>query len=172
VDDDRGRHLRHRLPAAGDGRARGLGCNLSEDALYPGTATDADGGLLTGERRHVLRFEPGRLPPANAFWSLTMYDEQGFQVPNPIDGFALGDRDPMNYNADGSLDIYLQTTTPAPTASQTGCRRSRASSVRGYGCTPPSQRRSTAAGAHPPCAKPTPKAKGGETGAGQPGLPR
>jgi hypothetical protein len=42
-----------------------------------------------------------------------MYDQDGFQVANPLDRFALGDRDPLRYNADGSLDLRIQPTTPA-----------------------------------------------------------
>lgn len=90
----------------------GLGCNLPEDALYPGTALDATGQLLTGENRYALHFGPGELPPADAFWSLTMYDAEGFQVPNDIDRFAIGDRDSLTFNDDGSLDIHIQHDTP------------------------------------------------------------
>jgi hypothetical protein len=61
----------------------------------------------------LLHFEPGNLPPVEAFWSVTMYDEEGFQVANEIDRFALGDRDPLVYNPDGSLDLYLQHEAPA-----------------------------------------------------------
>ncbi len=92
----------------------GLGCNLPEDALYPGTAVDAAGGLLTGAHEYVLRFEASELPQADAFWSLTMYDEAGFQVPNPIDRFAIGDRDDLRFGEDGSLELYLQTDSPGP----------------------------------------------------------
>jgi hypothetical protein len=60
----------------------------------------------------VLHFHKGKLPPADAFWSITMYDEQGFQVSNPIDRFAIGDRDKLTFNADGSLDLYLQSDSP------------------------------------------------------------
>jgi hypothetical protein len=60
----------------------------------------------------VLHFEQGKTPPANAFWSITMYDKEGFQVPNPIDRFAIGDRDPLTFNPDGSLDIYVQVESP------------------------------------------------------------
>jgi hypothetical protein len=50
--------------------------------------------------------------PAGAFWSLTMYDNQGFQVLNPINRFAIGDRDKLKFNEDGSLDIYVQAQSP------------------------------------------------------------
>ncbi|GGF41760.1 DUF1254 domain-containing protein [Subtercola lobariae] len=90
----------------------GLGCNLPEDALYPGTAIDDTGELLDGEHSYVLHFEAEELPPADAFWSLTMYDEEGFQVPNPIDRFAIGDRNPLAYNRDGSLDLLIQHPSP------------------------------------------------------------
>ncbi|WP_211294473.1 DUF1214 domain-containing protein [Compostimonas suwonensis] len=92
----------------------GLGCNLPEDALYPGTAVDGTGELLTGAHKYVLRFEAGELPQADAFWSLTMYDAAGFQVPNPIDRFAIGDRDDLRFGEDGSLELYIQTDTPGP----------------------------------------------------------
>lgn len=90
----------------------GLGANPPEDAVYPVAVADADGEPLTGDRDYVLHFEPDELPPAQAFWSVTMYDEEGFQVANALDRFALGDRDELAYNADGSLDLYLQHTSP------------------------------------------------------------
>lgn len=90
----------------------GLGANPAEDAVYPLLHTDADGDPVTGEHNYVLHFDKNELPPVAAFWSVTMYDEQGFQVANELDRFALGDRDPLSYNADGSLDLYLQHTSP------------------------------------------------------------
>jgi len=90
----------------------GLGANLPEDALYPNRATDSTGDLLTGQRQYILRFDQAELPPADAFWSLTMYDNEGFQIPNPINRFAIGDRDALSYNADGSLDLLIQQESP------------------------------------------------------------
>jgi hypothetical protein len=90
----------------------GLGANQPEDAIYPLCLTDADGKPLVGEAKYVLRFEKSELPPANAFWSITMYDQQGFQVANPINRFAIGDRDALTYNADGSLEILIQAESP------------------------------------------------------------
>jgi hypothetical protein len=92
----------------------GLGANLPEDAVYPMANVDADGKRLSGANRYVIRFAPDALPPANAFWSLTMYDDDQFLVRNPLGRFAIGDRDSLRFNADKSLDIYLQNDDPGP----------------------------------------------------------
>ncbi|MGW0178028.1 DUF1254 domain-containing protein [Nocardia sp. NPDC003345] len=92
----------------------GLGANPPEDAVYPLLLADADGDPVTGEHDYVLHFEKDELPPVAAFWSVTMYDEQGFQVANALDRFAIGDRDPLSFDSDGSLDLYLQHTHPGP----------------------------------------------------------
>ena len=44
--------------------------------------------------------------------SAILYDEAGFQVANPINRFAIGDRDQLKYNSDGSLDLYIQHQGP------------------------------------------------------------
>ncbi|MFT4100689.1 MAG: DUF1254 domain-containing protein [Burkholderiaceae bacterium] len=90
----------------------GLGALPNEDAIYPSTATSADGKPLTGENRYVLHFDKSQLPPAGAFWSLTMYGADQFFVDNPINRYAIGDRDKLTYNPDGSLDLYLQHQSP------------------------------------------------------------
>ena len=90
----------------------GLGANLVEDAVYPVLFHDADGRPPTGEHDYVLHFDADALPPCDAFWSVTMYDDEGFTVPNEIDRYALGDRDPLVHNADGSLDLYIQHHDP------------------------------------------------------------
>jgi len=90
----------------------GLGANSAEDAVYPVLMADADGDPVTGDHDYVLHFDAADLPPVNAFWSVTMYDDAGFQAANELDRFAIGDRDPLQYNADGSLDLYLQHASP------------------------------------------------------------
>lgn len=92
----------------------GLGANPPEDAVYPLLTADADGDPMTGEHDYVIHFDADALPPAYAFWSVTMYDAAGFQVANELNRFAIGDRDPLNYNGDGSLDLYIQHTNPGP----------------------------------------------------------
>ena len=90
----------------------GLGANQPEDAVYPLNMADTHGKPLTGEHKYILRFSKEELPPVSAFWSVTMYDSAGFQVANRINRFAIGDRDDLKYNPDGSLDLYLQHESP------------------------------------------------------------
>jgi hypothetical protein len=90
----------------------GLFANQEVDALYPFAVHDAAGQALDGENDYLLHFEPHEIPPAGSFWSVTIYDAEGFQSANPINRFALGDRDDLQYNSDGSLDLYLQHESP------------------------------------------------------------
>jgi hypothetical protein len=90
----------------------GLGANLPGDAVYPFAVTDADGRPLDARHRYVLHFEAGELPPARAFWSLTLYGADQFFYDNPLGRYALGDRDALVANDDGSLDLYLQHDQP------------------------------------------------------------
>jgi hypothetical protein len=92
----------------------GLGANSPEDAVYPVLMTDADGKPVNGEHDYVLHFDAHELPPVDAFWSVTMYDAHGFQAANELDRFAIGDRDALEYGADGSFDLYLQHANPGP----------------------------------------------------------
>ena len=90
----------------------GLGANLPEDALYPNTALDHEGKPLNGQHRYRVHFAANALPPAKAFWSMTAYGADEFLIDNPMQRFALGDRDPLVFNADGSLDLWVQATPP------------------------------------------------------------
>ena len=92
----------------------GLGANLPQDAIYPMTKVDGEGKPLTGANRYVIHFDKGRTPPVNAFWSVTLYDMDQFFVPNPINRYAIGDRDRLRFNEDGSLDLLVQHGSPGP----------------------------------------------------------
>lgn len=92
----------------------GLGANQPEDAIYPLCVVDTDGDPLNAEHDYLLHFAKEELPPMGAFWSVTMYDAEGYQVANPLNRFAIGDRDALRYNPDGSLDIYIQHKEPGP----------------------------------------------------------
>ena len=91
----------------------GIYGNDAVEAMYPMTKTLANGAELDGSKhKYTLTFAKDQLPPVDAFWSVTMYDSQGFQAANVLDRFAIGDRDALVYNADGSLDLYLQHESP------------------------------------------------------------
>lgn len=92
----------------------GLGALPPEEAIYPMAAFDGEGKPLNGSSRYVIRFEKDQIPPADAFWSLTMYGEDQFFVANPLQRFALGDRDKLKFSPDGSLDVYVQAASPGP----------------------------------------------------------
>ena len=91
----------------------GLGANLPEDAAYPNTALDHQGQALNGKHRYRLHFAANALPPVKAFWSITAYGADEFLIDNPLQRFAIGDRDPLVFNADGSLDLWVQATPPS-----------------------------------------------------------
>jgi hypothetical protein len=90
----------------------GLGANLPEDAIYPINLADETGKPLDGGSDYVLHFDKGATPPVNAFWSVTLYDAQGYQVANSLNRFAVSSWMPFKYNPDGSLDLYFQNASP------------------------------------------------------------
>ena len=90
----------------------GLGANLPEDAIYPINLADDTGKPLDGGSAYVLHFDKGATPPVNAFWSVTLYDAEGYQVANSLNRFAVSSWMPFKYNPDGSLDLYFQNASP------------------------------------------------------------
>jgi hypothetical protein len=92
----------------------GLGANLPEDAIYPINLADQSGKPLDGNNRYALHFDKTDMPPVDAFWSITLYDSDGFQVANALNRFAVSSWMPFKYNADGSLDLYFANESPGP----------------------------------------------------------
>jgi hypothetical protein len=90
----------------------GLGANLPEDAIYPLNLADENGKPLEGANQYTIHFEKGAAPPVRAFWSITLYDLDGFQVGNVLNRFAVSSWMPFKYNRDGSLDLYFQSDSP------------------------------------------------------------
>lgn len=87
--------------------------NKPDDALYLGTDYDGRGERLQGKQPYSLTFAADQLPPAEAFWSISAYDGEHFFEPNPINRFSIGTKNrDLKKNADGSLTIYLQHTSP------------------------------------------------------------
>ncbi len=92
--------------------AIGLGANRPQDAIYPTSLKDADGKEYNGANKYVMRFQKGQLPPAQGFWSLTMYDENYFFVANPINRYSISARQNLKSNPDGSTDLFIQNQSP------------------------------------------------------------
>jgi hypothetical protein len=95
--------------------ALGLWGNSEAEAIYPAYWLDADGQSLDGAHRYTLRFEPGQLPPVNAFWSLTMYDVPDLMlVANPIDRYLINSPmlDDFVRDEDGGITLCIQHDSP------------------------------------------------------------
>lgn len=104
----------YRMSAA----VNGIYGNSKEEAIYPFYMTDSSGQPLTGNGgRYTLHFAPGQLPPVNAFWSITMYDEKTkLLVANPIERYLINS--PMlpklRKFKDGGMTLYIQYASPGP----------------------------------------------------------
>lgn len=86
------------------------------EAIYSHGRFDGEGRRLDGAHKYVLHLPPGGVP-ADAFWSLSMYQEDAdgrhWFIHNPINRFAIGNRTPgLTLNKDGSLDILIQSERP------------------------------------------------------------
>lgn len=90
----------------------GLGANRPQDAIYPATKVDSNGKPLNGTNKYVIHFAKGETPPVKGFWSLTLYNKQLFFAANPLNRYSLSPRNSLRYNADGSLDLYIQHDSP------------------------------------------------------------
>jgi hypothetical protein len=92
----------------------GIAANRPHEAIYIVGVIDSGSALLNGADDYVIHFAAGHLPPARFFWSLTMYNQSFFLVPNPINRYELASHTAsLKRNADGSLDIYIQHAAPA-----------------------------------------------------------
>ena len=93
----------------------GIYGNSKQEAMYPVYYLDEAKQKLDGANRYTLRFAPGQLPPVNAFWSLTMYEQPAsLLVANPINRYLVNS--PMlpqfHRDADGGLTLYVQNESP------------------------------------------------------------
>jgi len=95
----------------------GIFGNSEHEAMYPFYRTDESGNALNAkENRYTIYFAPGKFPPVNAFWSLTMYNlPQSLLVANPINRYLINS--PMlpelKKDAKGGVTIYIQSKSPS-----------------------------------------------------------
>jgi hypothetical protein len=84
----------------------------AKEALYPAVVTD-DGVSMNALNDYVIRMTKEELPPANAFWSFTLYDaENGFFIPNEHKKYSVGENGGMQLNADGGIEIFIAAEKP------------------------------------------------------------
>jgi hypothetical protein len=89
----------------------GFGANLAHDGYYPLLVQDSKGNVLDGGKKYQITFAKDQIPPAGAFWSVTNYQDH-FLVPNDAKKYAVSNWMHPKTNADGSITIYLQPTSP------------------------------------------------------------
>jgi hypothetical protein len=94
----------------------GVGGTSAEDGIDPFVNQDADGKPLDGANRYVLKFSKDELPPVNFMWSITLYDQEGFFVPNAVDRYSIQSSS-LSFDADGSLSIFIQSDAPGQSQS-------------------------------------------------------
>jgi hypothetical protein len=93
----------------------GIWGNSEAEAIYPSYWNDADGQKLDGSHRYTLHFAADKLPPVNAFWSLTMYElPEMLLVANPIERYLLNSPMLPDFvrDADGGITLYIQHESP------------------------------------------------------------
>jgi hypothetical protein len=93
----------------------GIYGNSKQEAMYPAYYVDEAKQKLDGANRYSLRFAPGQLPPVNAFWSLTMYEQPAsLLVANPINRYLVNSPMLPQFvkDADGGLTLYVQNESP------------------------------------------------------------
>lgn len=97
------------------GAILGIYGNSKEEAMYPIYSLDAENQPLNGANNYSIRFGPGQLPPANSFWSLTMYElPASLLVENPINRYLINSSmlDQLKKDADGSITLHIQNASP------------------------------------------------------------
>jgi hypothetical protein len=94
----------------------------AQEAVYPAILT-ADGEPMNANHDYVIRMAADELPPAEAFWSFTLYDtENGFFMPNDRKKYSVGENGGMKLNEDGGIEIYIAAEQPEGIPGKTGCR--------------------------------------------------
>jgi len=81
-------------------------------ARYLPVATK-DGKPLNSQNDYVLKMNKEELPPATAFWSLTLYDQaNGFFIPNDQKKYSVGENAGFKLNDEGGIEIVISAKKP------------------------------------------------------------
>lgn len=83
-----------------------------DEAFYPAVNT-ADGSQMNAMNDYVIKMTKEQLPPAKAFWSLTLYDKaNGFFIPNEYKKYSVGENGGMQLNKEGGIEVYVAAEKP------------------------------------------------------------
>ena len=94
--------------------------NSPNETKYYYQDLDAKGSRLNGANRYTVTFAKDQTPPAHGFWSLTMYDDTHFFVPNEIARYSVGTKNTdLKFDSDGSLTIFVQPDAPSDAKQRT-----------------------------------------------------
>ena len=113
-----GRYQEHYLKRAAAAQF-GFSGNMKEDNMQSINLRDSAGAQLNGDHRYTIHFAPGKTPPVDGFWSFTVYAAGTYDIFAPKGRNPIGNHDntnPLHFNPDGSLDVYVQ---PEPTGDAT-----------------------------------------------------
>lgn len=108
-------HLKNNYLYRMAGAILGIYGNSKEEAMYPIYSVDNEGKSLIGSNKYILRFSKNQLPPANSFWSLTMYEmPSSLLVDNPIKRYLINSPmiSQLKKDTDGSITLYIQNESP------------------------------------------------------------
>ena len=82
------------------------------EAIYPDVLTE-DGKALNALYDYKISMTKDELPPADAFWSFTLYDlDKGLFLPNDYKKYSVGQNGGMKLNEEGGIDIYISAIKP------------------------------------------------------------
>ena len=109
-------HLQNNYMYRMTGAQMGIWGNSKDEAIYPVYKLDSNGKPLdASQNNYTIRFEKGQLPPANAFWSMTMYNlPESLLVANKLNRYLINS--PMLPNLkkdpDSGITLYIQKDSP------------------------------------------------------------
>ncbi|MFV8817119.1 DUF1214 domain-containing protein [Haliea sp. E17] len=84
----------------------------ASEAVYPAILTD-DGEVMNALNDYVIQMARDQLPPARAFWSVTLYDSaNGFFIPNERKKYSVGENGGMKLDAEGGITIHIAAEKP------------------------------------------------------------
>jgi hypothetical protein len=84
----------------------------ASEALYPPIVTE-DGTPMNAMFDYEVVMAAEDLPPAKAFWSVTLYDtENGFFIPNDRKKYSVGENAGFELDPDGGIRIVIAAVQP------------------------------------------------------------